>query len=75
MTNLDHLKTLAGLFYQGSPEINLTGSVLGSIWGSMKVKEGPLSPARVPKLLKKFFKMVGGILDDVQHRNGIHILK
>ena len=37
------------LFYQGSPEICLAGSILGSIFGSMKVQEGPLSPDRVPQ--------------------------
>ena len=36
---------ILGPFYQGSPEISLAGSVLGS----MKVKEGPLSPGRVPQ--------------------------
>ena len=31
-------------FYrEGSPKISLTGSILGSIWGSMKVHEGSLS--------------------------------
>ena len=35
------------LFYQGSSEICLAGSIFGSIWGSMKVQEGPLSLGRV----------------------------
>ena len=37
------------LFYQGSPEVCLAGSILGSILGSMKVPEGALSPDRVPQ--------------------------
>ena len=41
------------LFYQGSPEISLAGSNFGSIWGSMRVHEGPLSPDRVPKKCSK----------------------
>ena len=35
------------LFSQGSPKISLAGSILGSILGSMKVQEGPLSLGRV----------------------------
>ena len=35
------------LFYQGSPEISLAGSISESIWGSMYVQEGPLSLGRV----------------------------
>ena len=38
MINMDLEVTLHVLFWQGSPEINLTGSILGSIWGSMKVQ-------------------------------------
>ena len=40
---LGHEGTLQGPFYQGSPEISLTGSIFGSIGGSRRVKEGPLS--------------------------------
>ena len=41
-------KLITGAFFnKGSPEISLAGSVLGSIWGSKKVKEGPSSPGRV----------------------------
>ena len=41
----------------------------------LKVKDGPLSPVRVPQWSKKCSKMVGGIVDDVQCRNGICTLK
>ena len=35
---------LAVVFYRpGSPKISLAGSILGSIWGSMKVHEGSLN--------------------------------
>ena len=38
------------LFYRGSPGISLAGSIIGSLLGSMKVQEGPLSLGRVPQL-------------------------
>ena len=39
---------LEGLFFgQGSPKISLAGSILGSIWGSMKVHEGSLNLGEV----------------------------
>ena len=44
------------LLVQGSSEISLAGSILGS----MKVQEGPLSPDRVPQWPKKCSKMVRG---------------
>ena len=44
------------LFFQGSPETCLTGSILGS----MKFQEGPLSPDRVPQWPKMCSKMIGG---------------
>ena len=46
------------LFYQGSPEISLPGSIWGSILGSMKVQEGPLSLGRVGQWPNKCSNMV-----------------
>ena len=37
-------------FYQRFPEISLAGFILGLIWGSIKVKENPLSPGIVQQL-------------------------
>ena len=50
------------LLEQGSPEISLAWSILGSMWESMKVQEGPLSPCRVPQGPKRCSKMVRGAL-------------
>ena len=47
------IRTMKGpwraLFYRGSPGISLAGSIIGSLLGSMKVQEGPLSLGRVPQ--------------------------
>ena len=41
-----HEETLEDNF---SPEVNIAGSIRGSIWGSLKVQEGPLGPGRFPQ--------------------------
>ena len=46
------------LFYQGSSEISHTGSIMGSILGSMKVQEGPLSLGRVGQQGKRGKRML-----------------
>ena len=47
------IRTMKGpwraLFYRGSPGISLAGSIMGSILGSMMIKEGPLALGRVPQ--------------------------
>ena len=45
------------LFWQGSPEISL---IWGSIWGTMEVREGPLSLGRVGQWPFKWSNMVRG---------------
>ena len=46
---LGHAGPLRALFYERSSEFSVAGSILGSIEGSMKVQEGPLSLGRYPQ--------------------------
>ena len=48
------------LFYHGSPEVSIAWYILGSIWGSVKVQEGPLSLGRVGQWPNKWSNMVRG---------------
>ena len=59
LIDLDHERTMENSFLPRVPEFSLAGFILGFIWGSMKVKENPLSPGiaeQWPIICSKMFR-------------------